>query len=496
MHTRFSPHSLTEIFRDLYLGERTGILTLEQDDGVRRFHFERGLITFADSTSEAERLGRVLTNEGAVSAGALKEAGTDAEPAQLAQSLLNRGLIGTAALQRSLRELSDRIVGAAFAGPGGQAEFHETDTAPSFYDSDVLSTFEQILGGIERMADFDLVREALDGLDNRLRMRRPAPIPLERLTLSRTQGFVVSRVDGTSTFSGVISTLPPGEDEHASRFLFGLLVMGVIDYDPPVADGPFRAANILRDHADRRALDELQARTIQQAYARMRNQSAHEVLGVTSHASRRAIERAYEEAKTLFSRERLLPRVRERYRSELGVIESRLIEAYLQLTRPETATNPSRREEDARREDVSVDDLLVRPELDKTQARAALDEAGRVAELYYSKARQSMRSGDYHNAIQYGKLAISYNGEDARFYFTLADCQARNPEARWQRMAEQNYTKATQLDPWNAEYLISLGRFYKKRGLHLRARRQFEEALKLVPEHEVATRELQSLGKR
>jgi len=495
MQIRFSSHSLVEIFRDLYLGEKTGVLALDQDDGVRRLHFERGLIQFADSTAEPERLGAALTENGTISAGALEEAGTDAEPAELVRSLLNRGLVGKTALQRALSELGERIIGAAFARSGGQAEFRETDAVASFYESDVLSTFSQILAGIERMEDFELVREAMEGLDNRLRLRKPSPIPLERLTLSRIQGFVVSRVDGASTFADVISTLPPGEDEQASRFLFGLLVLGVIDYDPPVADGPFRAANILRDHADRRALDEMQARTIQQAYARIRNQSPHEVLGVTANASRRAIERAYEEAKTLFSRERLLPKVRDRYRSELGVIESRLIEAYLQLTRPERGVDAMRNEAPARPEDVDVQDLLVRPELDKTQTRAALDEASRVAELYYAKARQSMRSGDFHNAIQYGKLAISYNGEDARFYSMLADCQARNPEARWQRMAEQNYTKATQLDPWNAEYWISLGRFYKKRGLHLRARRQFEEALKLVPEHEVATRELEGLGR-
>ena len=38
-----------------------------------------------------------------------------------------------------------------------------------------------------------------------------------------------------------------------------------------------------------------------------------------------------------------------------------------------------------------------------------------------------------------------------------------------------------------------LGRFYKKRGLKLRAIKQFEEALKLAPAHEAATRELRSL---
>jgi Flp pilus assembly protein TadD len=61
-------------------------------------------------------------------------------------------------------------------------------------------------------------------------------------------------------------------------------------------------------------------------------------------------------------------------------------------------------------------------------------------------------------------------------------------------MAEHNYSEATRLDPWNVEYWISLGRFYKKRGLKLRARKQFEEALKLAPLHKEAVEELESMG--
>ena len=111
-----------------------------------------------------------------------------------------------------------------------------------------------------------------------------------------------------------------------------------------------------------------------------------------------------------------------------------------------------------------------------------------------SSRRRAMREGDYFNAIQFGKLAISFNQSDARYFFLIADCQARNPEGRWQRMAEDNYIKATQLDPWNADYWLSLGRFYKRRGLNLRARRQFEEALKLVPSSTKILEELKSLG--
>jgi Flp pilus assembly protein TadD len=61
-------------------------------------------------------------------------------------------------------------------------------------------------------------------------------------------------------------------------------------------------------------------------------------------------------------------------------------------------------------------------------------------------------------------------------------------------MAEQNYVEAARLDQWNAEYRVSLGRFYKRRGLKLRAKKQFEEALTLAPSHEAARKELDSLA--
>ena len=129
---------------------------------------------------------------------------------------------------------------------------------------------------------------------------------------------------------------------------------------------------------------------------------------------------------------------------------------------------------------MDVDGMLVRVEMDKTKTKMALEENARVADAYYNKARKYTRDGDHYNAIQYGKLAISYNPDDARFYFLLGDCQARNPEARWQRLAEQNYVKARARSlerglPHRAR------RFYKRRGLKLRARKQFEEALVWPP---------------
>jgi len=495
MHSHFSAQTVAEIFRDLFVSERSGVLTLSNDEHEKRVYFDRGLILFVESTDDEDDLGRALLRTGKISVGALDEARSNVGQSGLPECLIVRDLVSRETLAGTVSKTVDRALKSVFQWEGGTAQFREEVAAPASLDSDVLSTFGSILQGIFHMSHFQAIHEAMLGLDNCLRLRESTTVPVERLSLSAAHGFILSRIDGNSTVRDILTVLPPEEEDSSLRFLYALLVMGILEYDPPVAEGAFRVANILRDHADRRALERMQERTIEHAYQQMSEQNPFEVLGVSPYAERKTIERAYAEAKSLFSRDRLLASVREKFRSELAVIESRLIEAYLKLSQPDViASRPAESLPPVDAEDLGVNDLLVRVEMDKTKSKLAHEKATQVADRYYAHARKAVREGDFHSAIQYGKLAISYNENDARYYYLLADCQARNPGPRWQHQAEQNYTRATELDPWNADYFICLGQFYKRRGLQLRARKQFEEALRLSPQHGVATRELKALG--
>ncbi len=496
MESNFSSQTLAEIFRDVYLGERSGVLAVSRGSIDKRIYFDRGMILFAESGADDEDLGRRLVNEGKISPGALAEARRSiSEPKDLAQALVNRGLIGKETLSHTVRYIVEHVVQSVFQWDGGTARFSEGWLLQEIFESDILLTFEVILKGIGSMVGFEPVQQAMKGIDSRLTLRRPTPVPLERLALSPAHGYILSRVDGSSRLQDVLSLLPPTDEGLACRFLFGLLVMGVISYDPPVGDGAFRVTAILRDHADTIALEGLQQRMIVETYESLKNKNPHEVLGLPSNPARGTIERAYEEAKERFSRERMLPRIRERLRAELAVIESRFVEAYLTLAQARGGDHGERVEgKRATQGAQGVDDLLVRVELDKTKTKVAIEESAKLAEGYFAKAKKFVREGDYFNGIQYAKLAISYSPTDARFYFLLGECQVKNPDARWQRLAEQNYAEAARLDQWNVEYRVSLGRFYKRRGLKLRARRQFEEALELAPTHEVARKELESLS--
>ncbi len=495
MQVNFSSQTLAEIFRDLYVGERSGVLELGHGADQKKIYFDRGMILFAESATDDEDLGRRLVNEGKISLGALAEARRNiSEPKDLAQALVNRGLIGKETLSHTVRFIVEHVVTSLFQWEGGSARFSDGWLLQEIFESDIVQTFEIIMKGIGTMVGFEPIQDAMKGLDSRLKLRQPTPLPIERLALSPAHGYILSRVDSSSRLQDVLALLPPSEEGLACRFLYGLLVMGVITYDPPVGDGPFQITTILRNHADTVALEGLQEKMILETYAGLKSKTLHEVLGVRSNSTRETIERAYEEAKDRFSRDRILPRLREKLRSELAVIESRMVEAYLTLAQVRGSDLTGRPDEPAAfKEPQGMEDFLVRVEMDKTKTKVAIEENAKLAENYYSQAKKFVREGDFYNAIQYGKLAMSYNPEDARFYFLIAECQVRNPDARWQRMAEQNYVEAARLDQWNAEYRISLGRFYKRRGLKLRAKKQFEEALTLVPTHETALKELESL---
>jgi len=484
---------LADVLSDLYHTERSGVLTLGHGGQTRRIHVDRGIMVFCDSTLAEEGLGELLVQSGKISTGALEEARATlddaASVAELATTLIKRDLAGRTTISSAMAELSRSIVESAFSWSQCTIDFTDETIAESPFESDILTTIEVILSGVLRMAGFRKVFEAMIGIENNCRFREPSPIPVEQLTLSTTHGFILSRINGKTHIRDLISILPPEEEEAAARFLFGLLALRVIEYDPPLVDGPMPAGMIVELYRRTADTERDQRQAIQDKYDQIRQQNPYQILNVPTGAVRRDVERAYEFMKSQFARDRLTLEVRNSMRSQIAVIESRMVEAFLTLTQPSrgkrTSVTPATEPGSG---------MAMRVEMDRPQSKIQAEETNRIADAYFSKAKSAAREGDFHNSIQYGKLAISHNASDSRYYALLADCQVRNPESRWQRMAEENYRRATQLDPWNPEYWLCLARLYKRAGMATRARRNFDEALKLVANKADVLAEMADLG--
>src|SRR6185369_5173245 len=63
-HGFCAPPQLAEIIRDLYLEERTGILSIVRSGAEKRLYLDRGMILVATSSLEDERLPAFLAAKG------------------------------------------------------------------------------------------------------------------------------------------------------------------------------------------------------------------------------------------------------------------------------------------------------------------------------------------------------------------------------------------------------------------------------------------------
>lgn len=117
----------------------------------------------------------------------------------------------------------------------------------------------------------------------------------------------------------------------------------------------------------------------------------------------------------------------------------------------------------------------------------------REAEKRFRQGKTLFDQGRYEEALVFLEQSVRLTQDKARNYILLAMTQAKLHIYR--KEAEKNFIRATRLEPWNAEALVGLGVLYKKEGLHVKARKQFERALQIDPDHKIARRELRGEGK-
>ena len=99
-----------------------------------------------------------------------------------------------------------------------------------------LSTGDMILEAVRRVQNPEIVRAALGDLDRVLDLSTDPLLRFQKVTLSPTDGYVLSRVDGTMSAREVVEMIPLPQEE-VEKSLFGLLCTGVIEF-PPMAAKP------------------------------------------------------------------------------------------------------------------------------------------------------------------------------------------------------------------------------------------------------------------
>jgi hypothetical protein len=230
-----------ELLRAVHVGRRSGHLHFAVGRERKSLRILRGQIMVGSSDAQGEHLGDVLVRYGLLSQADCERAVAVLlrERRPLGLVLAEMKLLDRARLEQAIGLHVREILFSVLERPGVSFAFEEA--AESSVETDLrcpLSTGEVILEAARRMQDPAFVRRVLGDMDRVLAVASDPALAPKGMGLTPTDGFLLSRVDGTLSAREVVSLIPlPLEDTE--RSLFGLLCTGAVGYlDPERAGRP------------------------------------------------------------------------------------------------------------------------------------------------------------------------------------------------------------------------------------------------------------------
>ena len=226
---------LLGLLRSAYVARLSGHLHVTHGDERRGLTIREGQIVHGRSDRPGEHLSDVLVRHAFLSQADVDRAveAALAERRPLGAVLADLGLIDRARLEEAVGCHVREILFGALDEPGGSSSFEELESLPEDTGDPAshLSTGQVLLEAARRLHDPAIVHEALGDQERKLVPATDPRLRAHPVALTPTDGFVLSRVDGTLSARELIGLIPlPAEDTE--RSLLGLLCTGAIDFAP------------------------------------------------------------------------------------------------------------------------------------------------------------------------------------------------------------------------------------------------------------------------
>ena len=533
MKGTLSEGALPALLRAVYVGRKTGILHFTRGQDVRSVRFRQGHILSAQSSVPQEHLGEVLVRNELLTAADLERAGARKRSTgkRLGETLQEMGLIEREHLEDALALHVREVLLNVFSWNSGEYNLEEPPGA-AFHGEPTLklSTGEMILETVRLLQNPDVVRAALGNPDRVLDLSMDPLLRFQKVTLSPTDGYVLSRVDGVMKARQIVEMIPLPQEE-VEKSLYGLLCTGIIEFAPMVAKAapeprrppagppnvgtpaaPRPASPAAAQEAEARRKDEdarrkeveTRRKEILEAFDGLKTKNHYEVLGILRASSEAQVKEAYFHLAKRFHPDTHHDPAMDDLGPKLEAVFIRLGQAYEVLRNPRTrgpyeADLASRAKHFPRPgadpgtpptgspAGPSLPGATPAPLADRTQ------EAHRAFESMVA-AEKHMEQGKFWDAIQLLEHAVQWlEGRNlTRARVALGRSYAKNP--KWVKQAEAIVKSAIASEPKSAEAHFVLGELYAGQGLRSRAASAFRRALEIQPDRQDAASALTALG--
>jgi curved DNA-binding protein CbpA len=527
--------ALGDVIRKLYVNRKSGILHLTQDKTSKRIYFRKGSMIFANSDVETDRLGEFLIRQQLIDREAFERASRVMRETgnRFGRTLVELGFATPEEMEGKVVDQIQTIIYSLFSWTSGDYRFEQHESP---VDEDIvlnLSTADIILEGTRRMDDMTKVRRVL-GDPTRVLQTTEDPLLLyqKMSTLSQSEYFILSRVDGLSSMADILSISPIGE-EQTLRCIYGLVSAGVIEpkggASPLEEDGAKAAASPPPPQARPTAAapppaapaykppppspprveipkPEVQAgkpkieppaqpsgpspeevavrEDIIQKHASLREATLYDLLSITITANDGEVKKAYYAmAKKYHPDRHHSPYLRDVH----GLLEElfgKITDAYQMLSSP---LERNRYDAKIRAEGPAA---VVAVGGTPTSEEANEGARRRAAEERYKEGKRHFDEMHFFDAIQCLREAVRL-APKKNYHKLLAQALMKNP--LWLREAEEQFRFALKMDQFDAECYVGLGDIYESEGMSTRALKMYEQAATYDPENETVQNKM---GKR
>ncbi len=222
--------SISRILREVAVRRKEGVLHLVSDDVAKRIYLKDGLVIFAGSDSEEERLGAILLGSGKVS---LDELTVTLEHAKrtgdtLGRVLVASGIVSHEDVEALARDRTVSIVASAFRWPLGHYYFQEKPTEVRKEVALDLA-IETVLYEAVRVMDLVAVRQGLAEAETLRRCSPDDASEIDRVIGDSVGRWIFERADGANIADLV--HVSPADEAETLRALYGLVLAGFVAVD-------------------------------------------------------------------------------------------------------------------------------------------------------------------------------------------------------------------------------------------------------------------------
>jgi curved DNA-binding protein CbpA len=459
----------SDLLLDLQRSEKEGVLEIKNNSISKRIYIKNGDIIFATSNREGDRLGELLLKSGKISLdhyyrsiNILKKTGK-----RLGTVLVELGYLKPEDLIWAVRHQVEEIILDLFQWEIGEFVFIEGILSSKEVITLKLSAANLIYKGIKKINNLIHIKNALPPLDTLL-FYSTDPIDLyQDINLDKTDKEILSLIDGKRTIKKILS-LSQINNFQTLKTLYALLSIRLIELKEDELSEDETLKEIIQEHdteIDSEFIDKVET-----MYKNLKSKDFYSILGIVKIAEHDKIKQAYHKVAKEFHPDKHFHVSSETFKNRLNTIFSHITEAYRILSDP-----------------------IMRRQYDQTLSiKPAKVESNNteISRFRFSEGKEAFWNGSFSKAAElFGQAAyLDSSVSDYHFYMGLA-----LEKLNRLRGAEKALNHALKIDPFNPEYIAELGHIYLKLGFKLRAKSNFEKAVKFDPSNKRATEGLRKI---